>query len=129
MCAQRNGSIIVMASVHGLQIIPGCFPYPVAKHGVIGMVRALGVQYAARGVRVNAIAPGYIETELAKQYWATFLDPEAERNRICEMHPPKRIGAPEEVAMTAVFLGSDEAPFINAATIVIDGGRSALYHD
>ena len=129
MCAQHNGSVIVMASVHSFQIIPGCFPYPVAKHGLIGMVRALGVQYAAQGVRVNAIAPGYIETERALEHWATFPDPQAERARIADMHPPKRIGNPQEVAMTAVFLGSDEAPFINATSIVIDGGRSVLYHE
>lgn len=129
MREQRAGSIIVMASTHSFQIIPGCFPYPVAKHGVLGLVRALGVQYAAEGIRVNAIAPGYIETELAKQYWAQFSDPEAERQRVCNLHPPKRIGLPDEVAMTAVFLASDEARFINASTITIDGGRSALYHD
>jgi NAD(P)-dependent dehydrogenase (short-subunit alcohol dehydrogenase family) len=52
-----------------------------------------------------------------------------ERRRAYELHPPKRIGRPEEVGWTAVFLASDEAPFINAATIVIDGGRSVLYHE
>ena len=129
MRRQMAGSVIVMASCHSSQIIPGCFPYPVAKHGVLGLVRALGVQYAAEGIRVNAIAPGYIETELAEQYWATFLNPAAERQRISDLHPCRRIGRPEEVAMTAVFLASDEAPFINAAVLQIDGGRSAVYHD
>ena len=52
-----------------------------------------------------------------------------ERQRACDLHPPRRIGRPEEVAMTAVFLASDEAPFINAACITVDGGRSVLYHD
>jgi NAD(P)-dependent dehydrogenase (short-subunit alcohol dehydrogenase family) len=115
--------------VHAFSIIPGCFPYPVAKHGLLGLTRALGIQYAAEGIRVNAIAPGYIETPIAVQYWATFPDPQAQRQRACDMHPPKRIGRPEEVAMTAVFLASDEAPFINATSIVIDGGRSVLYHE
>jgi NAD(P)-dependent dehydrogenase (short-subunit alcohol dehydrogenase family) len=129
MLGRGGGSIINIASAHAFSIIPGCFPYPVAKHGLLGLTRALGVEYAARGVRVNAIAPGYIETQIAVDYWNTFPDPTAERKRACDLHPPKRIGRPDEVAMTAVFLGSDEAPFINAACIVIDGGRSVLYHD
>ena len=129
MRAAKAGAIVNIASSHSFTIIPGCFPYPVAKHGLLGLTRALGIDYAAEGIRVNAIAPGYIETDLAIDYWNTFPDPEAERRRVFDMHPPKRIGRPEEVAMTALFLASDEAPFINAACIVIDGGRSVLYHE
>jgi NAD(P)-dependent dehydrogenase (short-subunit alcohol dehydrogenase family) len=129
MLASGGGSIINIASTHAFSVIRGCFPYPVAKHGLLGLTRALGVEYAAQGVRVNAIAPGYIETQIAFDYWNTFPDPAAERRRAYDLHPTKRIGRPEEVAMTAVFLASDEAPFINAACIVIDGGRSVLYHD
>ena len=124
-----QGAIVNIASTHSFKVIPGCFPYPVAKHAVIGLTRALAIEYAARGIRVNAIAPGYIETPIAAEYWATFPDPAAERRRVEHLHPPRRIGRPEEVAWTAVFLASDEAPFINAETIVIDGGRSVLYHD
>jgi NAD(P)-dependent dehydrogenase (short-subunit alcohol dehydrogenase family) len=129
MLAQGRGSIVAIASCHSFVIIPHTFPYPVAKHGLLGLVRALGIEYAAKGVRVNAIAPGYIETQIALDYWSTFPDPQAERQKACDLHPPKRVGRPEEVAMTAVFLASDEAPFINAACITIDGGRSVLYHD
>jgi NAD(P)-dependent dehydrogenase (short-subunit alcohol dehydrogenase family) len=129
MIETGRGSIVNIASTHGFQIIPGCFPYPVAKHAVVGLTRALGLEYAARGIRVNAIAPGYIETPIATEYWNTFPDPELEKKRAYDLHPPKRIGRPEEVGWTAVFLASDEAPFINAATIVIDGGRSVLYHE
>jgi len=124
-----RGSIINIASTHAFTIIPGCFPYPVAKHALVGLTRALAIEYAERGVRVNAIAPGYVETPIAVAHWNTFPDPEAERKRAHALHPPRRIGRPEEVGWTAVFLASDEAPFINAATIVIDGGRSVLYHD
>ena len=129
MLEAGGGAIVNIASAHSFSIIPGCFPYPVAKHGLLGLTRALGVEYAARNVRVNAIAPGYVETQIAVDYWNTFADPAAERQRTYDLHPPKRIGRPDEVAMTAVFLASDEAPFINAAAIVIDGGRSVLYHD
>ena len=129
MVARRAGAIVNIASCHAFQIIPHCFPYPVAKHALVGLTRALAIEYAAEGIRVNAIAPGYIETPIAEAYWNTFPDPDAERRRAYDLHPPKRIGKPEEVAMTALFLASDEAPFINAETIVIDGGRSVLFHE
>ena len=129
MMAQRSGSIINLASTHSFSVIPGCFPYPVAKHAVVGLTRALGVEYAKHGVRVNAIAPGYIETQLCIDYWHGFEDPIAARQATYALHPPQRIGQPSEVAMTAVFLASDEAPFINATMIVMDGGRSVMYHE
>lgn len=129
MLAKGQGSIINIASVHGFTIIPHFFPYPVAKHALMGLTRSLGIEYAAQGVRVNAIAPGYIYTPICDEWWARFPDPEAERQRAFDLHPPRRIGRPNEVAMTAVFLASDEAPFINAECIVIDGGRSVLYHE
>ena len=129
MLEAERGSIVNIASSHSSTIIPGTFPYPVAKHGLLGLTRSLGIEYAARNIRVNVIAPGYIETDLALEYWNGFPDPAAERQRTYDLHPPKRIGKPEEVAMTAVFLASDEAPFINATSIAIDGGRSVLYHE
>lgn len=129
MRAKGSGAIINIASCHSFKIIPHTFPYPVAKHGLVGMTRSLGVEYAAEGIRVNAIAPGYIATQIAQDYWNEFDDPAAEQAKAEKLHPPQRIGQPEEVAMTTVFLASDEAPFINAETIVIDGGRSVLYHD
>jgi NAD(P)-dependent dehydrogenase (short-subunit alcohol dehydrogenase family) len=129
MLERGAGSIVNIASVHSFSIIPGCFPYPVAKHALLGLTRALGIEYAARGIRMNAIAPGYVDTEISRDYWATFPDPIAERQRAANLHPPRRIGRPQEVAMTAVFLASDEAPFINASVITIDGGRSVMYHD
>jgi len=129
MVERGAGSIVNIASTHAFKIIPGCFPYPVAKHGVLGLTRALGIEYAPRNVRVNAIAPGYIETQLTHDWWNGQPDPAAAKQATLDLQPMKRIGRPDEVAMTAVFLASDEAPFINASCITVDGGRSALYHD
>ncbi|HEY2021388.1 SDR family oxidoreductase [Paraburkholderia sp.] len=129
MVERGAGAIVNIASTHAFKIIPGCFPYPVAKHGVLGLTRALGIEYAPRNVRVNAIAPGYIETQLTHDWWNEQADPVAAKQATLDLQPMKRIGRPEEVAMTAVFLASDEAPFINASCITVDGGRSALYHD
>ncbi len=127
MLARSAGAIVNIASVHGHRIIPGCFPYPVAKHALIGLTRSLAIEYAARGVRVNSISPGLILTERV-QSWLDGLTPEVAR-RQADLLPCKRIGTPREVAYTALFLASDEARFINASDILIDGGRSQLYHE
>lgn len=127
MLENGGGSIVNVASVHGHRIIPNAFPYPVAKHALIGMTKALGIQYAARNVRVNSISPGLILSERVEQ-WLASAPPE-ERQRQTELLPCKRIGEPVEVAYTALFLASDEARFINATDILIDGGRSQLYHE
>lgn len=129
MLAQGAGSIVNIASVHGHKIIPGAFPYPIAKHGLIGLTRSLGIEYAARGIRVNSISPGLILVPRIEAWFASQPDPEAARRAQTELLPPKRIGTPEEVAHTALFLASDEARFINATDILIDGGRSQLYHE
>lgn len=129
MLKNQQGSIVNIASVHGHKIIPNAFPYPVAKHGLIGLTKALGIQYAAEGIRVNSISPGLIMTPIAEDYFNSCEDPEAEMKRQADILPCKRIGEPEEVAYTALFLASDEAPFINATDILIDGGRSQLYHE
>lgn len=135
MVKNKDGAIINIASVHGHKIIPTCFPYPVAKHGIIGLTKALGVEYAAHNVRVNSISPGLIETPMTVQWYKAAVaqglaeDVESFRTQQADILPCKRIGNPHEVAKLAVLLASDEAPFINATDILIDGGRSALYHE
>jgi NAD(P)-dependent dehydrogenase (short-subunit alcohol dehydrogenase family) len=129
MLSQGAGSIVNIASVHGHRITPGSFPYPVAKHGLIGLTRALGIEYAARGIRVNSISPGFILTPQAEAWLAAQPDPAQERRRQENLLPCKRLGTAEEVAYTALFLASDEARFINATDILIDGGRTQLYHE
>ena len=97
---------------------------------MIKLVRSRDIlKDVAHGIAVGGLSFAIAITPIAQAYWDTFADPEAERQRAYDLHPPKRIGRPEEVAMTAVFLASDEAQFINAETITIDGGRSVLYHD
>ncbi|MDQ3204460.1 MAG: SDR family oxidoreductase, partial [Pseudomonadota bacterium] len=123
------GKIVNVASLLSFQggiTVPA---YAASKGGVAQLTKALANEWAARGVNVNAIAPGYIETQLNIDYWNGFADPQAERQRALDLHPPRRIGQPMEVAMTAVFLAGDEAPFINASCITVDGGRSVMYHD
>jgi NAD(P)-dependent dehydrogenase (short-subunit alcohol dehydrogenase family) len=127
MLAQGAGSIVNIASVHGHKVIAGYFPYPVAKHALVGMTRALGIEYAARGIRVNSISPGLIMTEQVRAWIAACPDPEAQLRHEEGLLPCRRIGDPDEVAYTALFLASDEARYINATDILIDGGRSQMY--
>ncbi|HEX9449336.1 MAG TPA: SDR family NAD(P)-dependent oxidoreductase, partial [Dongiaceae bacterium] len=77
MLTARRGSVVNIASTHAFAIIPGCFPYPVAKHGLIGLTRSLAVEYAPQGIRINAVAPGYIETDKIKDWLAGQDDPAA----------------------------------------------------
>jgi len=129
MLVKGKGDIVNVASVHSFKIIPHCFPYPIVKHAVVGLTRALAVEYADRNIRVNAIAPGYIGTEIVERIFSESPDPQATRQRTDALHPVKRIGRPEEIAWAAVFLASDEARFMTAETLVIDGGRSTLFHE
>lgn len=126
MLAAGRGSIINIASSHSFQIIPGCFPYPVAKHGLIGLTKALAAEYGAMGVRINAICPGYVETPSLSAYFDSFPDPSAERERVAGLHVMARIGSPEEVAGPALFLASAEASFITGEALVVDGGLTTV---
>jgi NAD(P)-dependent dehydrogenase (short-subunit alcohol dehydrogenase family) len=123
-----GGAILNIASTHAFTIIPHTFPYPLAKHALLGMTKSLGLEYAARGLRVNAIAPGYVATQKVIDYWNGFPDPEAAKAKTMKLHPGGRIATPEEIALAAVFMISDECPFMNATCLTIDGGLSVQQH-
>ncbi|MEZ2328448.1 SDR family oxidoreductase [Mesorhizobium sp. RCC_202] len=128
MIASGGGAILNIASTHSFTIIPHTFPYPVAKHALLGLTKSLALEYAGQGVRVNALAPGYVETQKAIDYWNSFPDPAAARANTLALHPGGRIATAGEIALAAVFMISDECPFMNAATLVVDGGLSQLQH-
>jgi NAD(P)-dependent dehydrogenase (short-subunit alcohol dehydrogenase family) len=120
MCARGRGSIINIASISGLRPQSQGMLYSMTKAALIMMTKAYAQELGPRGVRVNAIAPGLIETTLSEYYWKE----EARLSRIIELQPLHHLGQPEEVAGMAVFLASDKASFITGQTIVIDGGRT-----
>ncbi|MBO9195332.1 SDR family oxidoreductase [Rhizobium sp. 16-449-1b] len=128
MIATQGGVILNIASTHAFTIIPHTFPYPLAKHALLGMTKSLGLEYAAQNIRVNALAPGYVATQKVIDYWDSFPDPVAAKAETMKLHPGGRIATPEEIALAAVFMISDECPFMNATCLTIDGGLSVQQH-
>jgi NAD(P)-dependent dehydrogenase (short-subunit alcohol dehydrogenase family) len=123
MVKRQSGCIINMSSVNAELTIPNQVPYVISKGGVNQLTRVASISLAQHGIRVNAIGPGTILTELAKK--AVLGSPEA-RHTILSRTPMGRCGEPEEVAAIAAFLASDDASYITGQTLYADGGRMAL---
>lgn len=123
--AQR-GSIVNIASLHAKLTIGGMFPYAAAKAGLVGMTRSLALDVAADGIRVNAVSPGYVHTELNDQYFAQHDDPDVEAKAIAAQ-PLGRLGEPAEVAAVVCFLASSDASFVTGADWAVDGGFGARF--
>jgi 3-oxoacyl-[acyl-carrier protein] reductase len=116
MMRRRVGSIVNLSSVVGIHGNPGQANYAASKAGIIGLTKALARELGSRGVRVNAIAPGYISTEL------TDVLNDEQRGLILGNTPLGRLGEPEDVAVAVRFLCSDEAAFITGEVLLVDGG-------
>jgi 3-oxoacyl-[acyl-carrier protein] reductase len=116
MLRRRSGTIVNVTSVVGLRGNPGQANYVSSKAGVVGLTKALARELGSRGVRVNAVAPGYIDTELTQAL------PERAREAILANTPLARLGEPEDVARAVRFLGSDEASFVTGEVLLVDGG-------
>ena len=119
LLAAGGGAIVNMTSAAGVVGIEGEPAYVAAKHGIVGLTRAAALEYAARGIRINALAPGFIATP------SILAAPAEEREALAKLHPMKRLGEPWEVAEFTAFLLSDRAAFITGSVQVIDGGYSA----
>jgi len=125
MLEHGGGSVINTASfVAVLGAATSQISYTASKGGVLALSRELGVQFARRGVRVNALCPGPVNTPLLRELFAK--DPERAARRLVHV-PMGRFGEPEEIAAAAAFLASDDASFITASTFLVDGGIHAAY--
>ncbi|MDO5626154.1 MAG: SDR family oxidoreductase [Pseudomonadota bacterium] len=123
MAKAGSGSIVHMSSVNSVLAIPAIASYNVSKGGINQLTRAMALALADRGVRVNAVGPGTIATELAAK--AVLTSDEA-KNKIMMRTPMKRLGEPSEIADAVAFLASDAASYITGEIIYVDGGRMAL---
>ena len=118
MMKQRYGRIVNLSSVVGLRGNAGQVNYAASKAGIIGMTKSLAKELASRGVTVNAVAPGFMETDM------TAAMPEAAKTATLAAIPMGRMGAAEDVAKTVAFLASEEAGYITGQVIAVDGGMS-----
>ncbi|PYM38541.1 MAG: SDR family oxidoreductase [Candidatus Rokuibacteriota bacterium] len=121
MQAQGSGSIVNISSTYGHAGAAGASVYAASKHAVEGMTKSAALEAAASGVRVNAVAPGPIETGMLNRFTGTAEAKAALASRV----PLGRVGAPEEIARTVVFLASDKASFVTGHVLTADGGKTA----
>jgi NAD(P)-dependent dehydrogenase (short-subunit alcohol dehydrogenase family) len=121
MLRNGGGAIVNNASIAGIIAEPGISAYVAAKHGVIGLTKAAAIEYARHGIRINALAPGLVETPMTK---AWFDDPQL-RSYFVSQTPLGRVAQPDEIAGMVLFLSSDLASFAVGQSFVLDGGYTA----
>jgi len=123
MAKSGRGAIVNMSSVNGVLAIPNISSYNVSKGGINQLTRVMALALADKGIRVNAVAPGTIATELAAK---AVLTSEEAKHRIMSRTPMKRLGEPGEIADAVAYLASDAASYITGEIVVVDGGRLTL---
>ncbi|HSY06034.1 MAG TPA: glucose 1-dehydrogenase [Steroidobacteraceae bacterium] len=121
MLAQRHGSIINLSSTLGSRGVAGASLYVASKHAVEGLTKAAALEGAAAGVRVNAVAPGPVETDMLTR----FAGGADKRAALAAGVPARRLGTPEDIAATILFLASDAADFLTGQIIAVNGGKTA----
>ncbi|UED86822.1 SDR family NAD(P)-dependent oxidoreductase [Streptomyces profundus] len=119
LLAAGGGAVVNMASILGTNGFPGSAAYAAAKHGVVGLTKSASLEYAERGVRINAVGPGFIDTPLLRQSETVDFE------QLVSLHPAGRLGTAEEVAELTAFLLSDRASFVHGGYHLVDGAYSA----
>ena len=125
MIRQAQGSIINISSIRGLLGNPTLASYCASKGAVVLLSKQMALDYARHGIRVNAICPGFVLTEMLEGYINKQEDPEAARTSFAGMSPLGRIGEPAEIAAAALFFASPASSFITGTALPVDGGYTA----
>ena len=125
MIERKYGAIINLASIGGVVAVRDRLAYTTSKFAVVGMTKALALDHALDGVRVNCICPGRVETPFVKARLAEYPDPEKAYREMASTQAIGRMGRPEEIAAAALYLASDESAFVTGTDFIIDGGWSA----
>lgn len=123
--ARGGGAIVNTASILGVVAFPTAAAYTASKHAVIGLTKVAALEYATENVRVNAVCPGFIETPMVMDRGLVAGENPEVYDQIVDLEPMKRMGRPEEIAETILFLCSDEASFIAGHALLVDGGYTA----
>jgi NAD(P)-dependent dehydrogenase (short-subunit alcohol dehydrogenase family) len=122
MLKRGGGAIVNVSSVQGLASQRNVLAYSTSKHGMIGLTRTMAVDFAKRGIRVNCVCPGTIDTPMVRATIEQDRNPDRLRKILADMHPIGRIGQPREIGEVIAFLASDRASFMTGAIVVVDGG-------
>jgi NAD(P)-dependent dehydrogenase (short-subunit alcohol dehydrogenase family) len=120
-----RGCIVNVASDVGLVGFAGGAAYAVSKAAVINLARSMVLDHAVEGIRVNALCPGSVDTEMIRTAWRSQADPAAAERRWRAKHPLGRIAMPDEVAQAILFLASEDASFVTGTALPVDGGITA----
>src|ERR671918_1753616 len=122
MLKQESGAIVNLASIAGLNGIPYASTYAATKHAVVGLTKSAALDYATKNIRVNAVAPGAVRTDIILQQmdFGTY-----DEKKVIEMFPMKRMGDPQEIANGIAWLCSDESSYATGHSLAIDGGFTA----
>ena len=123
LLAGGGGAIVNASSGAGVIGIKNNAAYAAAKHGVIGLTRSAGLEYAAKGIRINAVCPGYIDTPMIERFAGSSVEARAQ---VIAQEPIGRMGTPEEIAATVVWMCSDAAGFMIGHALVVDGGQTII---
>lgn len=124
MRTERRGSIILMASITGVNGFPGLAAYSATKGALIALARAMAIDHAADGIRVNAVSPGTIDSPMLHEFVASQADPRRTRLAFDQVQPRGRVGTIEEVVNVVSFLASDQASYVSGSNVTVDGGMS-----
>jgi NAD(P)-dependent dehydrogenase (short-subunit alcohol dehydrogenase family) len=125
LAREKSGSIVATASMLALQGGPGISPYVASKHAIVGLVRTAALEYGARGIRVNALCPGYIDTRMVRVFEEGQDDPAAAHEAMVAKNAFNRYGTPDEVANMGAWLLSDEASYCSGGCFSVDGAITA----